>query len=258
MLSLALLIPPAPLVAHDFWIEPSSFAPKGGTAVSVDLRFGQQFAGEPVPRNSATIDRFKLMDGAGGSREIAGADGLTPAGTIVADDRRTQEIVFDGGGGKVQMQADPFEAYLLAYGLEWVIDYRALQGKMRSPGREIFHRHAKALLTGIAASPVATEASDQQLELVPDSDPTQERRPGLRGRVLWNGTPLAGCLVIARNRATPKSALRVRSDRDGRFNLPLAGGVWLLQSVWMQRAGWFSAHDWESHWASLTFLKPGP
>ena len=37
--------------AHDFWIEPSTFHPQVGDAVTASLRVGENFAGDVVPRS---------------------------------------------------------------------------------------------------------------------------------------------------------------------------------------------------------------
>ncbi len=46
----AVLMATARAQAHDFWIEPSTFHPAPGAMVSVGLRVGQNFIGDPVPR----------------------------------------------------------------------------------------------------------------------------------------------------------------------------------------------------------------
>ena len=53
----------APLAAHDFWIEPSSFRPEVGSVVGIQLVVGQKFRGEPLPRNPALIAKFVLISG---------------------------------------------------------------------------------------------------------------------------------------------------------------------------------------------------
>jgi len=48
--------------------------------------------------------------------------------------------------------------------------------------------------------------------------------------------------------------LTARSDKQGAFSFVLPhAGVWLIKSVHMVRADFFSDADWESLWASLTF-----
>ncbi len=95
-------------------------------------------------------------------------------------------------------------------------------------------------------------------EIVPGDDPTATARP-LRGRMLYNGKPLAGALVEALWRDDPSIRLATHSDAQGAFVFALPRpGVWLIKSVHMVRAGVFASHDWDSLWASLTFEAPKP
>ena len=51
LVALALVLSAAPLAAHDMWIEPSSFVPETGKVVGLRLRVGQDFLGDPIPRD---------------------------------------------------------------------------------------------------------------------------------------------------------------------------------------------------------------
>jgi hypothetical protein len=53
--------------------------------------------------------------------------------------------------------------------------------------------------------------------------------------------------------------LTAHSDAQGAFSFALPRpGVWLIKSVHMVRASFFSEADWYSLWASLTFETPEP
>src|SRR5262249_25593008 len=69
----------APLFAHDFWIEPSTFRPSVPSRLNVALRVGQDFRGDPVPRDDRKIERF-VLSGATGESSIPGLPGTDPAG----------------------------------------------------------------------------------------------------------------------------------------------------------------------------------
>jgi hypothetical protein len=256
----AALLVAGPAPAHDFWIEPSRFTPGAGVAVAIDLKVGEEFIGDSVPRRAGSTDLFALQIADDAPRPISGADGLSPAGMIAADGGRTALIAYSGAGGSVTLPADRFERYLESHGLEWVIRARASCHESLEPGRENFYRHAKTLLGGAVADPfLGGKTLGQRLEILVDGDPTQDRIANVSGRVLWQGDPLAGGLLMARAKADPRHRQSVRTGTDGRFSLPLQrGGIWLLQIVWMERAGWFSDEDWQSHWSSLTFEKPEP
>ena len=55
----------ATLLAHDMWIEPTSFRPEVNRSLGLRLRVGQDFLGDPLPRDPALIDKFVVVDGDG-------------------------------------------------------------------------------------------------------------------------------------------------------------------------------------------------
>jgi uncharacterized GH25 family protein len=78
---LLLLATAAALRAHDFWIEPASFHPAAGSELSVSLRVGEHFRGDPVPRDDARIVRF-VLSSAAGETPIGGLPATDPAGFV--------------------------------------------------------------------------------------------------------------------------------------------------------------------------------
>jgi uncharacterized GH25 family protein len=252
----ALLLFADKLQAHDFWIEPSTFHPAPGQTVAVGLRVGQNYIGDAVPRFSRLIENFFIRQG-GSDQMIEGSDGIDPAGFLRADGQATALIAYSSLGSPIELPADKFEEYLRLYGLDEIIRERSRRGERAKPGREIFFRYAKALLSGREPSAAISKPLDFVYEIVPDDDPTA--RPGpLRGHILYKGKPLGDALVVALWRDDPAVQLMTHSDAQGAFSFVLPrAGVWLIKSVHMVRAGFFSSADWESLWASLTFEAPG-
>lgn len=244
--------------AHDFWIEPSSFTPRPGSVVAVHLKVGQDFAGDPVPYQSSSIERFFVRQN-GADASLSGANNIDPAGLFRSAGEATAVIGYSSSGSSTELPADRFEDYLHQYGLEAIVEERRRRGEKAKPGRERFCRYAKALLTGsVRSAAVATQALGFAYEIVPGDDPTAITGP-LRGRVLYNGKPLAGALVEALWRDDPSIRLAMRSDAQGGFVFALPRpGVWLIKSVHMVQAGFFASDDWHSLWASLTFEAPKP
>jgi uncharacterized GH25 family protein len=255
-LAAMLAIAVAPLAAHDFWIEPTSFHPEGGSVVGIGLRVGQNFIGDPVRRSSGLIEEFVVKEGARAT-PVAGAEGSDPAGFVIHDGRETALVAYHSLPAFIEMPAARFEDYLRLEGLDAIVAARHAGGKSAKPGLEYFTRYAKALLTGTSASPTVSRAIGFELEIVPDADPTV-RAGRLSGAVLYRGAPLAGALVTAMPRSNPAARSTVRTDARGAFTFSrLHPGVWLIKSVHMVAAGWLSRADWQSAWASLTFEVPG-
>jgi len=253
----AILLAAAPAQAHDFWIEPSTFHPTPGAIVSVALRVGQDFIGDPVPRSSAFIAAFSARQN-GKDQDIGGADHIDPAGLLLADGGATATISYASTGAYIELPPGEFENYLRRYGLDDIIVSRTERGERSKLGRERFYRYAKALIAGREPSDDVTRPSGLAYEIVPDDDPTSRFEP-FRGHVLYEGKPLANALVVALLHGQPTVHIETHSDARGAIMLPLpCPGIWLIKSVHMVRASFFANEDWDSSWSSLTFEMPEP
>jgi hypothetical protein len=194
-----------PVAAHDFWIEPSSFAPAPGEAVRVRLRVGQDFVGDPVPRDDQAIDRFEI-EGPAGRAPIEGVDGFEPAGFTRVDGEGSRVLAYESRGGLVNLPAATFERYLRDEGLEGILQRRARSGKSANEACDRFHRCAKAIVVAGVASPGLPAKSGLTLELVPHRDPTRlHTGDSLPVTLLFRGRPLVGALVKLLDKARPPS-----------------------------------------------------
>lgn len=257
-LAAALAVFAAPLAAHDFWIEPTAFRPAVGATLGVRLVVGQKFRGDALPRNPAMIARFVLVSEAG-EVPVAGHAADEPAGSVRIEQPGLAVIAYRSLDSAVSLEAAKFEEYLKDEGLETVIAARAKRGDSQKPSRELFSRSAKAL---IAAGGEGTTGFDRvvglTLELVPEKNPYASKGgDALPVRLLFEGKPLAGALVVALSYDDPDQKIAARSDRDGRVTLRLPReGVWLVKAVHMVPVVGNPNEDWRSIWASLTFEIP--
>jgi len=239
--------------AHDFWIEPSTFEPAVGEEVSLRLRVGESFAGDPVPRNPKRIVRFQAM-GPTNSIAVAGNAGDEPAGTLRPADAGTWIVAYRSNHAYVELEAAKFEEYLRQEGLQGPLVERQRRGEQSRKSRELYSRNAKALLrAGDRGGP--DRALGLELELVAEGEPWSlpagERLPV---QLLYKNRPLAGALVVAVPHSDPSRAESARSDQDGRVRFALAAkGPWLIKTVHMVRWEGDDRAEWESLWASLTF-----
>jgi uncharacterized GH25 family protein len=225
---------------HDFWIEPSTFRPAVGQAVTVSLRVGQNFTGDPVPRSAQLLESFTIRDRAG-ERPIGGFENLDPAGYLRIEKAGLAMIGYRSKPNPLELTAEKFSEFLQTEGLQ-------LNRDLRKPDREHFFRYAKALVGN--GSSGFDRRFGYRYEIVPETNPLSASR--VRLRLLLEGKPLAGALVTAIDRQGAR--LTARTDSHGRvmFSLPKSG-VWLIKSVWIVPAPSGSDADWESLWASLIF-----
>ncbi|HEY2290750.1 MAG TPA: DUF4198 domain-containing protein [Thermoanaerobaculia bacterium] len=255
-----LLSAPA-LLAHNFWIEPSTLTPAAGQRVAVRLRVGIELKGDPVPRDPALMKRF-VAAGPAGDSTVPGVPNTEPAGFEAFVVPGLYTIVYDSGRSPLELDAAKFEEYLRDEGLERISALRARQGKSAAGAKEVFSRCAKALLNvGDGGSgPGFDRVFGQRLELVAEKNPYTLAGGGeLPVRLLYEGKPLAGALVMALQRDRPDKVDKVmaRTDARGRATLKLdRPGFWLVKAVHMIPAPPDAGADWESFWASLTFAVP--
>ena len=251
-LSLLVLCLPAAALAHDFWIEPSSFRPPVGQTFTASLRVGEEFVGDPVPRISPQIERFFVRQN-NHDYTVNGLEHQDPAGYLRLDTPGPAVIAFRSKPVHLDLAADKFEQFLRLQGLEKISASRASRGETAKPDRELFSRCAKSIVT------VGTSSSDAgnydpvglRLELIPERS---HKTDSASFRLLFEGKPLAGALVSALFRDIVLPKMSARTDAKGRVTLPLKqSGVWLVETVHMVAAPAGSNADWESLWASLTF-----
>jgi len=250
----SILLSVTPLAAHDMWIEPMTFSPEAGEIVGVRLRVGQDFLGDPIPRDPALINQFVVED-AEGRKPVVGRTGADPAGFVRAAMPGMLVIGYRSNPSAVEETAEKFNQYLKEEGLDAVAALRASRGQSGAT-REMFSRCAKSLvLSGSPGKAQGDRALGFTLELVAERNPyTMAAGQDLPVRLTYENRPLAGALVVAINRANPAQKLTARSGKDGRvrFRLP-RGGMWMIKAVHMIEAPAGANAEWASYWASLTF-----
>lgn len=234
ILGAAALLAAAPLLGHDFWIEPSSFRPAVGSRVTLSLLVGEKLKGERVAPRPARIERFVALQG----RNETPIDGeLTITNTDLI------RVIYRSRPSLVTLSATKFEQYLREEGLERIIAVRLKRGESSKEGRELFSRCAKSLLGG----PGTDGPSGLPLEIIAE--------PQGSFLVRYRNAPLEGALVVGIN-GSDRAELRSRTDSAGRVRFPISKpGLWLIKTVHMTEAPEGSEADWESLWASLTFEK---
>lgn len=226
------------VAAHDFWLEPSSFHPKVGSIVQVHLRVGDHFTGEPIGRNDERIEKFMVV-GPSGERPVVGRNGGDPAGLVRIDQPGIWILAYRGRPSRVELAAPAFEQYLREEGLEYIIDDRAARGESRTAGRELFSRSVKSLMrAGDGSLDGFDRVLGMSLELVPERPPWDLTDSRLPVRLLADGKPLEGALIVSMRKgaagAKAEMGSQVRSDADGRATVEVGPGTWMIKAVRMQ------------------------
>ncbi|MEP6919223.1 MAG: DUF4198 domain-containing protein, partial [Acidobacteriota bacterium] len=190
-------------------------------------------------------------------KPIPGRDGGDPAGVFRADAAGLLIVGYQSRPTKIELPPEKFDQYLGEEGLDAV---KALRLSRTVAGaREQFLRCAKSLVA--AGTPVDADrdrALGFTLELVAERNPYATAiGQEFPVRLLYQGKPHPGALVVAINRLDPAVKLTARSDSQGRVVFRFThGGEWLVKAVHMIPAKADANVDWESFWASLTFEIP--
>src|SRR2546427_8547102 len=160
-----------PLAAHDMWIEPTSFLPDAGTVIGLRLRVGQDFLGDPLPRDPALIDQFISIDSTG-RKPVYGRDGADPAGLIHVAETGLLIIGYQSHPKPIVLPANTFNQYLREEGLDAIAELRARRNQTSSDAKEIFARCAKGLVHyGTPTDAQADRVLGFTLELVAERNP---------------------------------------------------------------------------------------
>jgi uncharacterized GH25 family protein len=241
-LALLALLVATPAIAHDFWIEPSSFHPAAGARITAALRVGMHLLGDPVPRVPELIEKF-FIRGNGDERPVVGRTGMDPAGLALVSGPGLHWIGYQSFASPLNLDAQKFADYLRDEGLPSV-----------PQGPERFYRCAKALLDTPGDSGKVLETPlGFTLEIVPHKNPYASHELPLT--LLFRGKPLKNAQIVAIHK---DEEMKLRTDARGRVTVRLARpGFWLIKAVHMEPAPKGSGSMWESWWASMTFETTG-
>jgi uncharacterized GH25 family protein len=254
----------APVLAHDFWVQPDAFRVAPGDTVPFSLQVGH---GTERERSAMPLRRIVRFDATGpGARrvdlrkrlQIGGATGDATAAfaksglyvvALATDDTAISRL-----------PADKFNAYLKEEGLTPAVTLRKRLGSTQAEGVERYGRRTKTLVQvgtpDAKAQAHALRPVGLSLELVPEANPyAVPRAARLPVRVYYQGRPLAGAQVKRidlDNDALPAQVLR--TDAAGRvtFAMPTRGR-WLLAVAWTRPLVGNKQADFETVFSSLSF-----
>lgn len=261
-LALSFALAAAPLVAHDFWIQP--------------LRF-QTAVGQPFPAT------FLVGHAAFRQRWDLGADHILLLNDFFNAGRRDIRSDLKPTGGAADLvtrfgrpglhvlamqstfafsdlPAIRFNDYAKAEGLTLVIAARQRSGTTATNGRERYSRRAKALvqvgaLTGLNQAMV-TRAIGLKLEIVPERNPyALDASRMLPVRVMYKGRRLPGATVkLTSLEFDAKPLASAVTDRNGHASLRVPPvGDWLVNVIWSEPVKNDPKADFETTFSSLTF-----
>lgn len=262
-----LIVASSPIIAHEFWVTPSTWSSDRAARISILANVGDRFPNASSFTTPERVDTVRLV-GAGTDLRVPGPyrrEGDSLAADITLPSAAGTYVGVFSIKPRVGEKTGPiFEEHLRHQGLDDIVAERARRRETHLAVRERYSRYGKTLVqVGSGGDDsAATRAIGLKIELVPATNPARLRRgEPLRVRLLMDGQPVRGALVGAIN-AEAKSRpddwpLKARTDANGEVVFTLtARGPWLVRAVRMvRREGEIGpdAADWETYWASLTF-----
>jgi hypothetical protein len=251
--------------AHEYWLTPSRYIAPAGAVVEIGAVAGTGFHGDRKPWSSPHVVRFEARTQRVLDLTRVARNGELAWARLAPSDDLGALLAYESDFTPIELPGAVFETYLASEGLDGPLAARRA-AQAAGPGRERYRRCAKAWLSGRDGAR-ALSVVGLPLELVPLASPGEAPRLALR--LFYHGRPLAHALVkawrqplvsgaVTRDPETRDSvgvAWQGRTDARGEVVVPVAeAGEWLVSAVQMVPSTDPTA-DWESSWASFTFVR---
>ncbi|MBY0374573.1 MAG: DUF4198 domain-containing protein [Bryobacteraceae bacterium] len=247
--------------AHDLYLMPAQTNVQPGQPLVVAAHVGDSFPASESPIDPRRVVQARLLTD-GTAIENFRILGRATWGTVTIGSPGSHVLGIGSTPKFLELEAAKFESYLKEEGLDGIMAWRAKNNESARPGRELYSKYAKTLVTAGSPSDGYQAQAGYPIEILLEADPTR-MKPGdtLPIRVLWKDQPAAGLQVeLAWSPADLKQAKMAkaqivgRTDAEGRLRVQLdQPGRFRLHTVAMERHANPAEADWKSVWASFTF-----
>ncbi len=246
--------------AHEFWLAPNRFRVQPGQTVKLDFLVGEDFHGELWgARTRRTASLFHYF---GNQKSDLTAQALASDSTAITFQCKkagTHLLAMRSNNSFLELEGDKFNDYLAEDGIENILALREQRGELEKPAREFYQRCAKALLqAGKKTDETYALNTGMPLEIIPLQNPYALRvGDKLKVQILFEGNPLPDAVVRTWHKTdeTKTNQGKARTNAEGIAEFTLdAKGFWMVSLVRMVEYSDKSQADYQSFWASLTFV----
>lgn len=243
--------------AHEYILIASKYRVYKGDTLEVHLFVADGFNIElERPLQKGINQKFELIT-SNQTKDLlaAGAEGDLPILNAKVDFEGLGLLHMKRDYARISLENAKFKDYLKEDHIEnMVIDEK------KKIQRERYTRYIKSLVQSgkpSSADQTFKTITGQAYEIVLLDNPYL-LKPGatIRAKLLFNGKPLVGKMVTARNRigGEPASKQLSRTDKNGECRFVInRKGDWFLHSTHMIPCPDTADADWESFWASYSF-----
>lgn len=255
----------APLLAHEFWLQPQQYIFSAGEEVNIRFRVGEGFAGENWKGNQERVQELKLYyaDVTDNLKTAISADEGDSVQFSLFEEG-TAMVTFNSVNSYLELDAAKFNDYLLEDGLTSAIDYRKEHNETDSMSREYYQRSVKTILqVGNKKTDLYKKQTTLPVDIIPLSHPyTLSNEQTLKLKVLFKGQPLANAKMKVWHRVTDLvTDTSYLSDANGEFSFPVTtSGEWMVSCVHMihldadPKTNPLTNYPvWQSYWGSVTW-----
>lgn len=248
-------------VAHEFWIDPGTYTIAPNTALSGNLRVGQEFVGASMSYLPRNFETFVVING-GQTREVEGRLGDIPALNI--DDMADGLAVVVHQTGVSDLTWSTWERFLNFANHKDLGDVTAMhdaRGLSQENVQEDYIRYAKSLVA-VGEGAGADARFGMRAELVALDNPYTDDLGGAVTMELWYDDALQPDYQVelfAQDRDGNVEITLHRTDAEGVVTLPVeAGMIYMADAVFLEPAEPAAEGDamWVTHWANMTFAVP--
>ncbi len=260
LLCLSMALVAAPVLGHDFWIQPVRFQTAVGSPFPMTFQVGHAAARQRWGASERIVLVQDLVNRT--RRDLRSAVRTAGPADLVASFAvpGLHVIAMQSNYALSDLPAIRFNDYAKVEGLAAVLARRSAIGATNANGRERYSRRAKALVqvgpqAGLDQS-LATRPIGLKLEIVPDRNPyALGPTRMLPVHVLYNGRPLANATVKLTNLDFDARPLETAvTDRAGRVSFRVPGnGQWLVNVLWSVPIKGDPNADYDTTFSSLTF-----
>jgi hypothetical protein len=250
-LSIGILLVSNTIVAHEFWIEPSTHYPSPEDTIDLTLKVGEEFRGSAQPLLPDEIETFVHI-----SDHKSTIDGL------LGDSRPAARVLMSDGLNQIIHLTTPFSIRFGEGDERWA-NYVDLDGLSRQidqfpgipktvPVTERYVRCAKSLIKVGNRQTSDSLSGEMPFELVIEGD-WNTLLAGPKTITLYDGnTPLPDVLIKAFRHSDRRVVSEAYTDSRGQVTLDLPTADRYLISGVVIRPDEDPNYDWISHWPTIT------
>lgn len=247
-------------LAHDFWIEPQSFAIEEPGDVVLDVFVGHGDDKTSWPVAPHRIIGLRSLGPDGYTTHVTGPDMLKAPTSLTLGSPGTHLVFIETTNSFSELPADRFDSYVADEGIRPIEIDRQLKRLNDKPGKELYSRRGKTLIeVGCEAgsSDVWQTEAGLTLEIIPRANPlTWQTGTPLPVEVRFHGAPVQGATMHVTNLEDETVSFTAKTGEDGRADIAsdLGEGAWLVHTVWAEAApNLLEGADYQTVFSSLTF-----